>query len=459
MKRRKKLLLSVLCFIVILSLAIPASSPAKAAAATIYVPDDYSTIQAAIDAATPGDTIIVRGGIYCENVVINKSLYLEAENRTAIIDGNRSGDAVRVTVSNVVIRGFTVQNAEWAGIRLDWDSNSNTIIDNVMRNNGSGIVLQDSSKNRITNNSIENNIWNGIHLVNNRGEWGNQIIGNNIIGNWNGVNSYDIQKVNPNIFYLNNFVNNTRQVLYYWSNPTDTWNSLELMVYTYKGKTYKNYLGNYWSDYVGIDASGDGIGDIPYGIYSDKDSYPLVAPSENYAIRAAIPTPPAIPTRYDREAAYDYAHTYWDKVCSDGYFFLSSYPPAYFGGGALVPSETGVDCAHFVSCCIGTEPHEKGGGLSIPSRTEAYGEPGAERLGDWLINSGVAQIQRSVKALKMGDVILYDWEGDGHWDHIALYLGQGKVAAHSQSVWNQAWQLSGAHNYRFIHIKEILRAY
>ena len=43
-------------------------------AATIYVPDDYGTIQDAVDNATAGDTIIVRDGTYTENVHVNKSL-------------------------------------------------------------------------------------------------------------------------------------------------------------------------------------------------------------------------------------------------------------------------------------------------------------------------------------------------------------------------------------------------
>lgn len=35
-------------------------------AAIIYVPDDYGTIQGAVDAAGPGDTIIVRDGTYTD---------------------------------------------------------------------------------------------------------------------------------------------------------------------------------------------------------------------------------------------------------------------------------------------------------------------------------------------------------------------------------------------------------
>ena len=51
---------------------------------------------------------------------------------------------------------------------------------------------------------------------------------------------------------------------------------------TDRGKTYTNYLGNYWDDYTGTDADGDGIGDTPYSIDFDKDNYPLMESWENY---------------------------------------------------------------------------------------------------------------------------------------------------------------------------------
>src|SRR6266700_3938311 len=52
------------------------SGAAHAATRTIVVPRDFPTIQAAVDAAAPGDTINVKAGTYTEEVVIGKDLNL-----------------------------------------------------------------------------------------------------------------------------------------------------------------------------------------------------------------------------------------------------------------------------------------------------------------------------------------------------------------------------------------------
>jgi len=44
-------------------------------------------------------------------------------------------------------------------------------------------------------------------------------------------------------------------------------------------------MGNFWSDYKGQDADGDGLGDTPYVIDSDEDEdhHPLMSRFENYS--------------------------------------------------------------------------------------------------------------------------------------------------------------------------------
>jgi parallel beta-helix repeat protein len=56
-----------------------------AAGHVIVVPRDYPTIQAAVDAAAPGDTINVRGGTYTEQVVIGKDLTLRGAGAGATL--------------------------------------------------------------------------------------------------------------------------------------------------------------------------------------------------------------------------------------------------------------------------------------------------------------------------------------------------------------------------------------
>ena len=77
----------------------------KAYAAEIIVPDQYSTIQAAIDNANDLDTISVRSGMYYEHVVVNKTIaFIGEERNTVIIDGGGTGVVVNITANGVNMR-------------------------------------------------------------------------------------------------------------------------------------------------------------------------------------------------------------------------------------------------------------------------------------------------------------------------------------------------------------------
>ena len=97
------------------------------AAASIRVPSDFATVQAAIDAASPGDTILVAPGLYVGSIVLNKGVILQAEtydaadprNNPTILDGD--GQSAVITIPEDVtpepqIVGFRIQNASDDGI-------------------------------------------------------------------------------------------------------------------------------------------------------------------------------------------------------------------------------------------------------------------------------------------------------------------------------------------------------
>lgn len=57
--------------------------PPNSATCDAVVPDDYGSIQAAVDAAAPGDTVCVKDGTYPEQVVVDKSLTLQSASGAA----------------------------------------------------------------------------------------------------------------------------------------------------------------------------------------------------------------------------------------------------------------------------------------------------------------------------------------------------------------------------------------
>jgi parallel beta-helix repeat protein len=125
----------------------------------IWVPDTYPTIQQAVNNAAAGDTIIVRDGTYTENVGVNKSLAILAENMSALTivqAANPDDDVFEVTVDYVNISGFTVTGTDGDGFYL-CDADCCNISDNNVSNNGKGIYLDYSSNCVLANNNASSN--------------------------------------------------------------------------------------------------------------------------------------------------------------------------------------------------------------------------------------------------------------------------------------------------------------
>ncbi len=95
--------------------------PVLAFPATIKVPGDYPTIQAGIDVAVDGDTVLVAPGTYKENIDFKgKAITVKSEQGpyVTIIDANQNGRVVTFNHGEgpgSVLDGFTIQN----GLRTD----------------------------------------------------------------------------------------------------------------------------------------------------------------------------------------------------------------------------------------------------------------------------------------------------------------------------------------------------
>jgi parallel beta-helix repeat protein len=126
---------------------------------------EFTTIQAAVNAASPGTTILVCAGTYQESVTISKNdLRIRAKGApgAVVLDGMAQTLLAGFYIQNAsgtLIKGFRIQNFHEAGILLD-NGDGNRIRKNVTTGaHHDGIELRlGSSGNRIEHNQAIDNL-------------------------------------------------------------------------------------------------------------------------------------------------------------------------------------------------------------------------------------------------------------------------------------------------------------
>lgn len=118
---------------------------------------DYHSIQSAINAAQPGDTIQVQPGTYPENIRLNKTLTLTGMS-WPVLRGTGTGSVLTVTADHCVIQGFVIEHSgnsltdEDSGVLLKADDG--VIANNQLRDVLYGIYLYQASRHQIRGNVI-----------------------------------------------------------------------------------------------------------------------------------------------------------------------------------------------------------------------------------------------------------------------------------------------------------------
>jgi parallel beta-helix repeat protein len=168
----------------------------------IVVPDDYPSIQDAINNADQDVIIYLAPGVYNENIIIDKSIKLFGEDKeTTILNGEGlENHIIRIDADNVEIAGLTIMNTDIAksGIRIY--GNFSNIHDNKIINCGGGIEVYWSNSNYLEFNEFIDNSW-GIFIS---GSSRNEIIQNYFI-----ENNYGIEiGISSAFIHSNNFHNN-----------------------------------------------------------------------------------------------------------------------------------------------------------------------------------------------------------------------------------------------------------
>lgn len=206
-----------------------------ASAAVINVSPNQN-LNEIIAQAQAGDTVKLTAGVYRGKLVIDKPLKLEGpDDRSAIIEGDRSGRTVSIDAPDVVIRKLTVSGSGMnlaamdAGIYLGENAANALIEENNILDNSVGVYLHGPKDAMVRANKI---IGNAQLRVNERGNgvtvWnspGSQVVGNDISKGRDGIFSNTSSR---NTYKGNRFHDLRFAVHYMYTNDSEVSDNISL---------------------------------------------------------------------------------------------------------------------------------------------------------------------------------------------------------------------------------------
>ncbi len=223
---------------------------------------NYTTIQQALAAAKPHDTIEVHKGTYREgNLNLTQPVTLMGIDRP-VLDGEMKYEIVSFRAPNIVLKGFKIINSgedaveNIGAVRL-YDSHFSVIENNIFENNYFGIYIQRGYRCLIRNNHITTNrshsqegVGDGIHAWVSQEIW---VKNNYIEGHKDGIY---LEKVKGSYIYRNLSKKNLRYGLHfmfandnvYVNNIFDNNNAGVAVMYSNNVGMVGNKFINNWGD-------------------------------------------------------------------------------------------------------------------------------------------------------------------------------------------------------------------
>ncbi len=149
-------LLDLRMTLLVAAVTVSTSTPSPSHARTIPYPGGFVSLQAAVDTAAPGDTVLVAPGRYAENVLLKQGVSLHSlagADSTILVS---PGGAAQLNLERLVqclagvdsttsIQGLTLEDGGFSGMGIFCEGASPVIRGNVLRGFGWGINLRESS--------------------------------------------------------------------------------------------------------------------------------------------------------------------------------------------------------------------------------------------------------------------------------------------------------------------------